>query len=119
MQRPNDALIHSDAFLHRLMRRQLTLSISSAAAFLIVLLGLPMANYYFPELMARRVFGFTLSWLILGVLMFPFVWIIAWVFIRRSMALEQDEVRFATAAEPADALTQIVPPDLSNPSRRQ
>ena len=28
----------------------------------------------------------------LGVLVFPFVWAIAWIFIKRSMALEQDEV---------------------------
>jgi len=45
---------HSETFLHSLMRRQLRLSISCAAAFLIVLLGLPMANYFFPEVMARR-----------------------------------------------------------------
>ena len=49
-------------------------------------------NYFAPELMATRVFGFTLTWLILGVLFFPFVWAIAWVFIRRSIALEETEV---------------------------
>ena len=84
--------MHSEAFLHRLMRGQLRLSIACAAAFTIALLGLPLANYFFPEFMARRVFGFTLSWFILGVLFFPFVWIIAYVFIRRSIALEQHEV---------------------------
>ena len=42
--------------------------------------------------MATRVLGFTLTWLILGVLFFPFVWVIAWVFIRRSIALEEAEV---------------------------
>src|SRR5687768_15223819 len=85
--------IHSEAFLHCLMRRQLILSIACAVAFLIVLLGLPLANYFFPEFMARRIFGFTLTWFVLGVLFFPFVWLIAWVFIRRSMALEEAEVR--------------------------
>jgi hypothetical protein len=42
--------------------------------------------------MAMRVGGFTLSWLILGVLFFPFVWIISWMFIKRSIALENEEV---------------------------
>ena len=84
--------VHSEAFLHRLMRGQLRLSIACAAAFAIALLGLPLANYFLPELMARRIFGFTLSWFILGVLFFPFVWIIAYVFIRRSIALEKREV---------------------------
>src|SRR5205085_8078520 len=83
--------IHSEEFLHRLMRRQLRLSIACAATFVVALLGLPMANYFLPELMATRVGGFTLTWLILGVLFFPFVWAIAYYFIKRSIALELEE----------------------------
>jgi len=74
------------------MRRQLKLSIGCGAAFLIVLLGMPIANYLNPQLMATRVAGFTLTWLVLGVLFFPAVWVIAWIFIRRSMGLEEAEV---------------------------
>lgn len=79
------------AFLSELMRRQLRLSIGCAVAFLSFLLLLPLANYYYPVFMARRVGGFTLSWLILGVLFFPLVWGISWFFIRRSIALEAQE----------------------------
>lgn len=85
--------IHSESFLHALMRRQLKLSIACALAFLIALLGMPLLNYFCPEAMAVRVFGFTLTWFVLGVLFFPFVWIIAFVFIKRSIALEEKEVR--------------------------
>ncbi len=91
-QPSNKPDMHSEDFLHSLMRRQLKLSIACAAAFLIALLGLPLLNYFFPEPMATRVFGFTLTWFVLGVLFFPFVWAIAWVFIRRSIALEEAEV---------------------------
>jgi uncharacterized membrane protein (DUF485 family) len=91
----HDDFIHSEEFLHGLMKRQLKLSIACAAAFLLLLLGLPLLNYFAPELMARRVGGFTMTWLILGVLFFPYVWIIARIFITRSMALENDEVRVA------------------------
>ena len=77
------------------MRRQLKLSIACALTFVIALLGLPLANYFLPELMATRVFGFTLTWFILGVAFFPFVWVISFVFIKRSIALEDDEVRSA------------------------
>ena len=87
--------IHSEAFLRKLMRGQLRLSIGCAAAFLIALIGLPLANYFLPEFMAQRIFGFTLSWLILGVLFFPLVWVIAWIFIRRSIALEEQEIQQA------------------------
>ena len=85
--------IHSDEFLRSLMRRQLRLSILCASTFLLALLGLPLANFFYPEIMARQVFGFTVTWFILGVLFFPLVWSIAWVFVRRSIALEQAEVR--------------------------
>lgn len=88
----HDDVVHSESFLRSLMRRQLSLSVSCAATFMIALLGLPLLNYFAPELMARRVAGFTLSWLVLGVLFFPFVWIISYVFIKRSIALEDDEV---------------------------
>ena len=88
--------IHSEAFLQRLMKGQLRLSIGCATAFLVALIGLPLANYFFPELMAKRIFGFTLTWFILGVLFFPFVWLIAWIFIRRSIALEDQEIQSAT-----------------------
>ena len=92
---PHDDAIHSESFLRSLMLRQLSLSIVCAATFLVALLGMPLLNYFAPELMARRVAGFTLSWLILGVLFFPFVWIISYVFIQRSLRLEDQEVKDA------------------------
>lgn len=85
---------HSEKFLHLLMARQLKLSIVCALAFLVVLLGLPLANYFAPEFMATRVFGgFTLSWFLLGIGFFPAVWTISFYFIKRSIALEEEEVR--------------------------
>lgn len=87
--------IHSEEFLHGLMKRQLKLSISCAAAFLVLLIGLPLLNYFAPEFMGQRVGGFTLSWLVLGVLFFPYVWIIARLFISRSIGLEDAEVHVA------------------------
>lgn len=90
--------IHSESFLQSLMKRQLKLSIGCAAAFIVLLVGLPLLNYFAPEFMAQRVFGFTLSWFVLGVLVFPYVWIIARIFISRSMSLEDEEVRQASAA---------------------
>lgn len=89
--------MHSEEFLHSLMRKQLKLSITCAVAFLILLLGLPLANYFWPEFMATRVFGFTLTWFLLGIGFVPIVWIISYYFIRRSIALEQEEA--ASVAE--------------------
>ena len=93
--------LHSEEFLRELMRRQLRLSIGCAAAFVLGLFGVPLLNYFFPELMARPVMGFTLTWLVLGVLFFPFVWVIAFYFIKNSMALEENEVHEVTGESPA------------------
>ena len=90
---PGD-VVHSDAFLRSLMRRQLRLSVACALAFMGMLFGLPLVNYLLPEVMAVRVFGgFTLTWFLLGIACFPAVWLISWIFIRRSIAMEQAEVR--------------------------
>ena len=91
----HDDVVHSEAFLRTLMRRQLRLSIACAATFLVALLGMPLVNYLAPSLMATRVAGFTLSWLVLGVLFFPFVWVISYIFIQRSIALEEEEAELA------------------------
>lgn len=92
--------LHSEEFLHSLMRKQLKLSIACALAFLVVLLGLPLANYFWPELMATRVLGgFTLTWFLLGIGFFPAVWAISFYFIRRSIALEEEEVAEVAAEE--------------------
>jgi uncharacterized membrane protein (DUF485 family) len=105
MQRPPAEKLdmHSEAFLRSLMRKQLKLSIGCALTFLFALLGLPLLNYHFPELMARRILGFTLTWFLLGIAFFPFVWIIAYYFIRRSIALEEEEV---AEVNRGDAATQ-------------
>lgn len=90
--------MHSEEFLHSLMRKQLKLSIACALAFLVVLLGLPLANYFWPELMATRVLGgFTLTWFLLGIGFFPAVWAISFFFIRRSIQLEEEEVEEVVA----------------------
>ena len=91
--------MHSEEFLHALMRKQLKLSIACALAFLVVLLGLPLANYFLPELMATRIFGFTLTWFLLGIGFVPVVWVISYYFIRRSIALEEEEVAEVTKTE--------------------
>jgi uncharacterized membrane protein (DUF485 family) len=92
---PTPDPIHSDAFLARLMSGQLKLSIACAFCFIVALVALPLLNYFQPAFMAQRIYGFTLTWLILGVLFFPFVWVISFVFIQRSIALEDTEAKAA------------------------
>ena len=101
--------IHSEEFLHTLMRRQLRLSIACAAAFLSALLALPLLNFFFPEFMAKRLFGFTLTWFLLGIGFCPAVWLIAWTFIRRSIALEEAEINEVEKHQTLNTKHQIIP----------
>jgi len=86
-----DQVMNADqdrALLGRVMRRQVRLSLAVASVFLGIVLLLPIFNLYFPELAARKVGGFTLTWLILGVLFYPITWGLSAIFIRQSNALE-------------------------------
>jgi uncharacterized membrane protein (DUF485 family) len=86
-----DQVMNADqdrALLGRVMRRQVRLSLAVASVFLGIVLLLPIFNLYFPDLAARKVGGFTLTWLILGVLFYPITWGLSAIFIRQSNALE-------------------------------
>src|SRR2546423_1349050 len=93
---PSPPRLDTGQALPRLMREQLRLSICCAASFLVLCLGPLFLISFGPELRANPFFGFPLSWLLLGILFFPFVWLISWIFIRRSTQLEREEIADAT-----------------------
>lgn len=76
--------------LRRVMRRQAGLSLRVAATFIFLLLLLPLANLYLPDLMATKIGGFTLTWLILAVLFYPITWALSAFFVRKSEELEAE-----------------------------
>lgn len=75
---------------HAVMRRQAALSLRVAAVFVLLVFGLPLVNYYLPDLANTPVFGFTASWLFLGVLFFPITWLLSAYFIRQSDRIERE-----------------------------
>lgn len=86
-----DQVMNADrdrALLGRVMRRQVRLSLGVASVFLGIVLLLPIFNLYFPEIADQKVGGFTLTWLVLGVLFYPITWGLSAIFIRQSNALE-------------------------------
>lgn len=82
--------LHSEDYLHKLMSTQFGLSMKLFGIFIIILLGTPLANLLFPELMNARIFGFTFTWLFLGVLFYPITWVIAYLYVKQSIALEDE-----------------------------
>ena len=79
--------------LRSVMRRQAGLSLRVAAVFLGLIFVLPLVNLYLPALAATNVGGFSLTWLILGVLFYPITWGLSAYFIKRSNDLEDTIVR--------------------------
>jgi uncharacterized membrane protein (DUF485 family) len=76
----------------RMMKKQLKLSLSVAAIFIAILVGLPLINLYLPELAKTKVAGFTLTWLILGVLFFPLTWFLSTWFVKGTERIDAEIV---------------------------
>jgi len=70
------------------MRRQGALSLRVAAVFVSLVLGLPLLNYYQPEWANAPIFGFTATWLFLGVLIYPITVALSFYFVAASNRIE-------------------------------
>ena len=91
-QEPANSTRHTDAELASiLMRRQAALSMRVAAVFLVLILGVPLANHFLPEWSQQPVLGFPLTWLLLGILFYPITWALSAYFVKASERLEAEE----------------------------
>lgn len=101
---PEQAEAHQyAAFTQRVMKQQAALSLRVAAIFIILVLGLPLFNLYYPKIAAKSVFGFSLTWLILGVCFFPLTWILSSYFVRESDKIEIEAAKFRIVSGGGDA----------------
>jgi uncharacterized membrane protein (DUF485 family) len=71
-----------------LMRRQGSLSVRVAAVFVVLIVGVPLVNRFLPEIAATPVFGFTATWLFLGVLIYPITVALSFYFVAASNKIE-------------------------------
>lgn len=73
-----------DVFVRSLIRSQLRLALVVAGGFLVILLSVPLLLAIFPVLQGVSVLTVPVSWLILGVLIYPFMCLCAWLYIRNA-----------------------------------
>jgi uncharacterized membrane protein (DUF485 family) len=90
LQEIAEQTVYGEVLLQDLVRRQLRLGLSVAAVFLVILLGLPLMNLLFPELMQMRLLGLPMAWLALAVLVYPFVWALAVYFVSTAKKYEDE-----------------------------
>lgn len=84
--------LHSEEYLHTIMGRQLRLSMSVASVFVAIIVAVPLLNKFVPEAMNKPFMGFTVSWFLLGFAIFPVLIYLAWLFVQRSNAFEDEAV---------------------------
>lgn len=96
---PGDSLIlqevaeqtsYGEVFLDDLIRRQQRLSLGVAGLFLMPLFGLPVGNLFASLLTDLRVFGLPLTWVLLTVLIYPYLWILAAYYLAAAGTLEDE-----------------------------
>lgn len=85
--------LHSDEYLRTVMGRQLRLSMSIASVFVAIIVVVPLLNKFAPDAMNAPFMGFTLSWFLLGFAIFPVLIFLAWLFVQRSNAFEDEAVQ--------------------------
>lgn len=77
-------------FLDDLIKRQRALSVSIAVTFLVLIFSFPLLNFFLRSLVAFEIFGFEISWLFLGILIYPFIWALAFYFVTTADKYEED-----------------------------
>jgi hypothetical protein len=82
-----------EALVRQLIKAQLRSSLALAAVTVVVLGGLPLLFWMSPQVATAAPFGIRLSWLLLGVLPFPFLVGIGFLSTRRAERHERDFIR--------------------------
>lgn len=77
-------------FLDDLIKRQRALSISVAIAFLVIIFSMPLLFFFGRNQTAFEVFGFDISWLVLGILIYPLIWVLAFYFVSTADKYEEE-----------------------------
>ncbi len=93
LQEVAEQTLYGEIFLTDLISRQLTLSLAVAATFLTTLFAIPLFNYFLPTVATITVLGFTVSWLFVGVLIYPLIWGLAYYFVGTCKKYEDDFTR--------------------------
>ncbi|WP_426563906.1 hypothetical protein ACPPVT_21425 [Angustibacter sp. McL0619] len=85
-----------EVYMRSLLRSQLRLALSVLAALSVLLGGLPLLFAVAPSVADAHLFGLPLPWLLLGVLVYPMLWLAARFYVRQA---ERNEAEFADVLE--------------------
>lgn len=81
-----------DALVRGLMRAQLGLAVRLATALTVLIAAIPLLGIVFPALTDAELFGIRLNWLVLGVLLYPVLYLSGRAYVRLAEQAEDDFV---------------------------
>jgi hypothetical protein len=79
-----------DVYLGSLLREQLALAVRILAVLALTVGSLPLLFHLFPELADVHLLGLPLAWLLLGVLVYPWLLFLGLRYVRRAERNEHD-----------------------------
>ena len=82
-----------------LLREQLRLALGILTVLGLTVGLLPLAFHLVPDLAGADVLGVPLAWLLLGVLVYPWLLVLGWVYVRRAERNEHDFAELVTEVE--------------------
>ncbi len=80
-----------EVYMRSLLREQRRLAIRVLALLAVTVGGLPLLFRVWPSLAAERLFGVPVAWVVLGVLVYPWLVFLGWRYLRH---VEQNESDF-------------------------
>jgi hypothetical protein len=83
-----------EVYMHSLIQSQLRLALTVVVGGIVVLGGLPLLFAVVPATRTLSVFGLPLPWLVLGVAVYPVVYLAARLYVRQAERIEADFIEF-------------------------
>jgi len=85
--------------MRSLLREQLRLALGVLTLLALTIGLLPLAFYLAPSLSDVRLLGMPLGWLLLGVVVYPVLVVLGWVYVRRAERNERDFAEILSESE--------------------
>ena len=85
-----------DTLVRGLMRAQLGLALRLGGAFAALILSIPLLGSMFPTIAEATVWGVRLNWIVLGIALYPILYLTGWIYVRLA---EQSEREFMSVVD--------------------
>ncbi|MFZ2239769.1 hypothetical protein GII30_21055 [Gordonia amarae] len=85
-----------DTLVRGLMRAQLGLALRLGGALAALILSIPLLGSMFPTIAEATVWGVRLNWIVLGIALYPILYLTGWIYVRLA---EQSEREFMSVVD--------------------